>query len=128
MALWIFKCFLSEHGRDVIDEWYRGLSPRAQRKFDTILEYLRDTPHTQWSPHLVFPLADSDGIYEIRFKVRNVLYRPLEFFGPDRGEFTLLIPAREQGNDFVPRNAKALAEERKHIVLMDRRRAHECDF
>jgi hypothetical protein len=128
MVLWVVKCFLSEHGRDVIDEWYCALSASAQRKFDTILEHLRDTPHTQWSTHLVYPLADSDGIFEIRFKIRNVLYRPLGFFGPDRGEFTLLVPAREQGNDFVPRNAKTLAEERKNIVLNDRGRAHECGF
>src|SRR5690349_7024534 len=104
MPLWVFKCFLSENGRDVIDAWYQELAPAAQAKFDTILEHLRDAPHTQWSTHFVYPLTDSDGIYEIRFKIRNVLYRPLGFFGPSRHEFTLLVPAREQGDRFVPRN------------------------
>lgn len=112
----------------MINDWYYELPPGAQRKFDTILEHLRDTPHTQWSPHLVYPLTDSDGIYEIRFKVKNVLYRPLGFFGPKRHEFTLLVPAREQGDCFVPRNAKDLAEERKKVVLEDEGRAHECNF
>ena len=83
----------------------------------------------QWrnSP-FVSQLTDSDGIYEIRFKVRNVLYRPLGFFGPSRHEFTLLIPAREQGDRFVPRNAISLAEERKQIILQNKERACECDF
>jgi hypothetical protein len=128
MPLWTFKCFLSEQGEDVIDAWYAALPPAAQGKFDTILEHLRDTPHTQWNPNLVKSLTDSDGLFELRFKVRNVLYRPLGFFGPDRHEFTFLIPAREQGNTFVPRNAKDRAEERKQVVLRDRRRARECHF
>ena len=128
MPLWTFKCFLSEQGKDVIDEWYAELPPAAQGKFDIILEHLRDTPNTQWNPNLVKPLTNSDGIFEIRFKVRNVLYRPLGFFGPDRYEFTLLMPAREQGNAFVPRHAQDRAEERKNAVLRDRRRARECHF
>jgi hypothetical protein len=128
MALWTFKCFLSEQRRDLIDEWYQELPPAAQAKFDTLLEHLRDTPHAQWNSDIVCRLTDSDGIYEIRFKIRNVLYRPLGFFGPNRHEFTLLVPAREQGNRFVPRNAISLAEDRKRIVLQDKERAHECGF
>jgi hypothetical protein len=128
MNLWIFKGFLSESGRDLFQEWYEQLPERAQAKFDTILSYLRDTPHTQWPTTIVYPLSGTHGIYEIRFKIRNVLYRPLGFFGPNRGEFTFLVPAREHGNTFEPKNATVLAEERKIIVLNDQRRAHECDF
>jgi hypothetical protein len=128
MSLWTFKCFLSEQRRDIIDEGYQGLPSAAQAKFDTILEHLRDTPNGQWNSNIVCALTDSDGIYEIRFKVRNVLYRPLGFFGLNRYEFTLLVPAREQGDRFVPRNAISRAEERKRIVLQNKERACECDF
>jgi hypothetical protein len=128
MALWTFKGFLSENGRDIFKEWYEQLPVGAQAKFDAILEYLRDTPHTQWSTAVVLPLSEAEGIFEIRVKIRNVLYRPLGCFGPDRGEFTLLVPAREHGNRFEPRNAIALAEARRTLVLNDKGRAHECDF
>ncbi len=126
MALWIFKCFLSEAGTDLIDDWYRDLPEAAQSKIDTILEHLRDTPHVQWPTNIVKPVGD--GILEIRFQVRNVLHRPLGFFGPDRGEFTFLTPAREQGNRFVPPNARGIAIERMEIVLMNKGRARECQF
>ena len=128
MALWIFKGFLSESGRDIFQEWYEQLPARAQAKFDTILEYLRDTPHTQWFTIVVLPLSEAEGIFEIRFKIRNVLYRPLGCFGPGRGEFTLLVPAREHGNRFEPTNAIALAETRRILVLKDKGRAGECNF
>ena len=128
MAVWIFKGFLSESGRDLFQEWYEQLPERAQAKFDTILEYLRDTPHTQWSTTVVLPLSEAEGIFEIRFKIRNVLYRPLGCFGPGRGEFTFLVPAREHGNRFEPNNAIALAEARRTLVLKDKGRARECDF
>jgi len=128
MPVWIVKGFFSEYGRDIFQEWYEQLPERAQAKFDAILEYLRDTPHTQWSTAVVLPLSEAEGIFEIRFKIRNVLYRPLGCFGPDRGEFTLLAPAREHGNRFEPKNAVALAETRRIIVLNDKRRACECSF
>jgi len=127
-ALWTFKGFLSENGRDIFQEWYEQLPERAQAKFDTILEYLRDTPQTQWSTTLVLALTETEGIFEIRFKIRNVLYRPLRCFGPGRGEFTLLVPAREHGNAFEPKNAIALAAARRRIVLQEKGRARECHF
>ena len=110
----------------MIDRWYQDLPETAQAKFDTILEHLRDTPHVQWHPNIVKPVGDS--LLEIRFQVRNVLHRPLGCFGPDRGEFTILMPAREQGDRFVPPNAREIAIERTNIVLRNKERARECQF
>jgi hypothetical protein len=130
MPLWVFYCFLSEHSRDVMDVWYNDQAVGVQARFRTILQHLRDTPRSQWNPHLVCPITMElyRGLYEIRFQVRNVLYRPLGFFGPGRGHFTLLMPAREQGNQFIPRNALETARERMRIVMSDRGRICECSF
>jgi hypothetical protein len=131
MTLWVFKSYLTavgEHGRDEIDDWYKALPLNAQARFRTILEQLRDLPQHLWPPTLAKPLAQGQGILEIRFKVRNILHRPLGFFGPDRGEFTFLIGAREQGDEFVPRNALQTAISRKDIVLRDKERAHELQL
>ena len=131
MSLWMFKSFLTavgEHGRDEIDDWYRSLPPNARAKFRTILEHLRDIPHHQWPWEWVKQLrgpAEGHGIFEIRFKVRNIVYRPLGFFGPAHREFTFLIGAREQGDEFVPRNAIQTAITRKDAVLRERGRGHE---
>lgn len=126
MSLWVFKSYLTEsgeHGRDVINDWYNDLPVKAQAKFRVVLEQLRDKP-LPWPQVLSKPLEQ--GISELRFKINKILYRPLGFFGPDNGEFTLVMPAREQGDEFIPRNALQTAIERKSIVQNDKERAHEC--
>ena len=128
MGLWKFKSYLTEsgeHGRDVIDDWYNALPVKAQAKFRTLLEHLRDMP-LPWPLVLSKPLEQ--GISELRFQANKILHRPLGFFGPDTGEFTLVMPAREQGDEFIPRNALQTAIERKNIVLNDKQRAHECNI
>ena len=100
-----------------------NLPVKAQVRFRTVLEHLRDTP-LPWPLVLSKPLEQ--GISELRFTVNRIVYRPLGFFGPGNGEYTLLMPAREQGDEFIPRNALQTAIERKDIVLNDKERAHEC--
>src|SRR5438132_13951361 len=105
MPLWTFKCFLSEGGRDLIDDWYAELPPKAKAKFDNLLEHFRDNPHHKWGNNYLKALVGYDGIFEIRFQIQNVLYRPLGYFGPQRGNFAFLIGALEQGDRFVPPDA-----------------------
>lgn len=128
MSLWTFKCFISESGTDYVGDWYEDLPPKAQAKMDTILEHFRDTPHTEWSSNHFFPLSGHDGIYEIKFTIKNVVYRPLGCFAPSRGEFTFLVGAREHGDAFEPRRAPDTADERRAILLKDKERANECSF
>jgi len=124
----MFKCYVDAGGDDVIDDWYNELPAKAQAKFDTLLEHFRDNPNTKWGSNHFKPLVGYDGIFEIRFQVLNVLYRPLGCFGPQQAEFTFLIGAREQGDRFVPPNALEQAVARKMTIRLDGNRAHECDF
>jgi hypothetical protein len=128
MSLWTFKCFLSEGGRDLIDDWYAELPYKAKAKLDKLIEHFRDNPHHQWGGNYLKALVGYDGILEIRFELLNVVYRPLGYFGPTRRDFTFLVGAREQGDGFVPRGAPDIAIERRAIIELDEDRAHECDF
>ena len=127
MSLWTFKQFV-RGDKKPIKAWYDELPNEAQAKFDVVLEQLRDTPNTDWSASLVKRLTGYRGIYEIRLRVKNVLYRPLGFFGPNPYEFTLLVPAREKGNEFEPKNAPKIAIKRKKLVQENKGFADECDF
>ena len=111
----------------MIDEWFTRLPAGARAKLRTIIQTFRDTPRPQWNPHIIYPIHGDPyrGLYEIKFRGKNVVYRPLGFFGPARHEFTLVMPAREQGNEFIPRNAPDIAVQRINIVLRDHRSAHE---
>lgn len=106
---------------------YMNLPPKAQAKFDTIIEHLRDNPHTNWGGY-ISPLTGHEGIFEIKFMSNRIVYRPLGCFGPDRHDFTLLIGAREHGDAFEPRNAPNIANDRRTVILQNGERAHECDF
>lgn len=127
MSLWAFKCFTSENGRDLIDEWLEALPIKARAKFLIVIEHLRDNPHTAWVP-FVEPLTGYEQIFEIKFRAARQVYRPLGCFGPSRHDFTVLIGAREHGDDFEPRQAPEIAEQRREVILRYQERAHECDF
>lgn len=71
-----------------------------------------------------------DGLMEIRFRYKNVQYRPLAWYGPERREVTIFVGAEERNSVFVPadacrialdRKAKALdpTTNRKHVVSHD---------
>jgi hypothetical protein len=111
-----------------MSDWYAETPPKAQAKFDKILDFLRDNPNNLWPSEWFKPLTGYDGIFEIRYKIRNILYRPLGFFGPNKEEFTFLVPAREQGNILIPRDAPALAVERRKMIERGEAKANECDF
>ena len=126
MGLWIFRCFLSVSGRDLIGEWVHALPQKAQLKLQIILQHLRDSPVDDWVRPFFAPLEQ--GIFEVRFKSRNVLFRLLGFFGPRSGDFTFLVGAREHGDRLEPRNSLETAQQRRQIVLAEDRRSHECTF
>lgn len=128
MPLWTFKCFLSKTGQDLFDLWYGSQVDAAQAKLDVLVEHFRDKPHTKWGGNYFFPLTGYPGIFEIKFRVANVLHRPLGCFGPERMDFTFLIGANEQGDEFVPPTAPQIAVQRMEIIKKDRSRARECDF
>jgi hypothetical protein len=55
----------------------------------------------------------------------NTQYRLLGFRGPDERQFSLLVPAIEQDDEFVPPTAPSIARTRMTIVNADRRRIIE---
>jgi Phage derived protein Gp49-like (DUF891) len=128
MKLWTFKSYLDANGCDVMTEWYDELPPKAQARFDKILEHFRDSVLTDWGSNYFKQLHGSEGIYEVRFTVNNIVYRPLGCFAPFQGEFTFLIGAKEQGDEFIPRTALDTAKKRRTNLLKDLWRANECSF
>ena len=69
-----------------------------------------------------------ESIYEIRFKYKQIQYRPLGFFGPNANDFTFLVPATEQGDKFKPKDAIKMAEERRINILKGLGDADVCTF
>jgi hypothetical protein len=119
---WTFRTFVSGRGEEEVSGWYDAQSPKVQAAFDQRIRTLAQMRLQEWrDPYTKKLKGDGSGLIEIRFFADNVQHRPLGFFGPGRGEFTILICAIEQGDDFVPHDAIAIAQRRKREVLQDAR-------
>ena len=129
MTGWTFLDYIEENGKNPIGAWLADqlqVPKKAKAKIDRILLQLAGTP--LWVRPLTSNLDEFDGIVEIRIRWMNIQYRLLGFRGPDDGQFTLLMPAKEQGDEFIPRNAPQIAMTRMRIVTQDKRRAREHRF
>jgi hypothetical protein len=120
MKIWTFKKFCDEHGVSDIDIWRRKLPAEARAKMDQIISYMEITP-TWEKTRYIRPLVEQyKGILEIKFKVKNIQYRPLGCYAPEK-TFIILFGAEKKSNRFIPSNAPQLAVERREMVRNDMR-------
>ena len=118
MPIWSIRCYLSGDRRNQIKGWYDLQSASVQAHFDSAMSYLVSQPRTAWVRPKATRLSGNNNreLYEIRFKAGNKQIRPLGYFGPHQGEFTILFCALEKGNEFVPKDACEQAEKRRKKV------------
>lgn len=129
MNAWQFFDYLDDRGENPIRDWLRDkreVPVKARAKIQRILLQLAGTP--LWTRPLASNLDDYDQIVEIRVLYMNTQYRLLGFRGPGEGQFTILFPAKEKDDDFVPLNAPRIAQNRMHVVISDRSRICEHRF
>lgn len=122
--MWTFKGFIDENGNNVFDAWYSSeLSIGAQVKVDWLLGELFPTrPFIQWGAKYVKKLTNN--IYEVRFEINRICYRPLGGFIPFRNDFTFLIGVVKDTT--IPQTTIDIAEKRFDIVSKNPERAKEC--
>jgi hypothetical protein len=101
----------------------RFVPVKARAKIQRILLQLAGTP--LWTRPLASNLEGYPGIVEIRIRWMNTQYRLIGFRGPDERQFTILVPAVEQDDEFVPLNSPDIALTRMAAVIADRRRIIE---
>jgi hypothetical protein len=70
--------------------------------------------------------GNRQGLGEVRFKADGVQQRPLGFRGPDPDVFTLLFPAREKNDQFIPKNAIEITLRLRKRVESDKERYNDC--
>ena len=118
--LWTFQTFVSETGRNDVQDEIDGLSDEVLQHFSTPIRHLAVCQSRDWHNPPANPRAKKlhsvRDIYEIRFKARNVQYRPLGFFGPGEGQFTILVWCTKKGEKYNPSRAIDTAKERKTLV------------
>src|SRR5437016_13111800 len=116
MNEWLILDYIDERGINIIQEWLmdkREVPTKARAKIQRILLQLAGTK--LWTRPLASNLDGYPEIVEIRILWMNTQYRLLGFRGPIDREFTILFPAIEQGNQFVPLSAPSIAVNRMQL-------------
>jgi hypothetical protein len=117
-AVWSFRTYVSPRGQQEVPTWYAQQTPRVQAVFDQRLRTLQQMERREWTePYSKILRGECTGLVEIRFYADKVQHRPLGWFGPSAGEFTILLCAREIGDRFDPLNACKIALGRKHEAI-----------
>ena len=128
MNEWTFLDYI-DGDRNVIREWLmdkKQVPVKARAKIQRILLQLTGT--ALWTRPLASNLDDFPGIVEIRVRWMNTQYRLLGYRGPADRQFTLLLPALEKGDQFVPLNAPEIAGRRMVAVETNRSKTDEHRF
>ena len=125
-----FRDYLTETGKNEIDEWLHSLPETTrfdfQQAFRTLEQVLRP------NPRYIAPVkGHGPGLWEVRLKctVEKIQWRPLAFYGPRAREMTLLTVARIRDNKFDPKNVCKTAKQRRGQTEADPiRRTCEHNF
>lgn len=128
--MWTFKCYHDSNGKDVIDEWYQSQDASVRAEMDAVIEYLLNKPRDEWKRPKFDLLKDNKsgkckGLSEIRFKVNNIQYRVLGFFGSERLVYVLVDVGKKTDENFYKSACKNGHVKRKEIQE-NGRRAKEC--
>ena len=122
---WTIRDYLDGRGTNIVREWITSLPHLAQAKVDSRLLILQAAKI--WPPQYVSALTGFKQIYEIRIVCAGVQYRPLGCYGPDKGEFTILLGSVEKGGK-LPKGDCRTAIERRNVILKEKGRTCEHDF
>jgi hypothetical protein len=109
---------------NLVRQWLDTLPPKASAKIDTRLLFMRAI--RLWPEQYVSALVGWPSLVELRVGSSGNQYRPIGFYGPRRGDFTIVLGAIEKGR--LPRRVLEVADENRRIVLADWNRICEHEY
>ena len=116
---WTFYDFLDgRFENNEIRQWLDSLPAKAASKIDVRILFMRTV--RIWPEQYASALVGWPDLVELRVVFAGNQYRPIGFYGPQRGEFTLVLGAIEKGK--LPRRILQLADENRKLAIADRRR------
>ena len=126
MQGWRFHDCLDARGVNLIRQWLDSseVAVKAAAKIDARILYMQS--QTTWPPQYLSALVCWPGLFELRVVSAGIQYRPIGFYGPSRGEFTLLIGTVEKSK--IRNSVLEVADELGKIASKDRTRVREHEF
>lgn len=104
-------------GTNVVQDWLSAQQIRVRAKITTRLNYLDQTPQSEWGlPYTEVLHGDKDGLVAVRSSFGKIAPRLLGYFGPTRNTFTILACCTERGDKYIPLSIGETAFKRKTLV------------
>ena len=122
------KGYAVRDGESVIDEWARSAPAKVLAKFDSRLDFLVSRTIREWEYDYAHQRKGTGGIFEIKFEMGNIAYRPLLCQGPGEAELTVLIFAEEHNDKLRPISADATAQARMKEIFENPKKAIEYEY
>lgn len=107
--------YVDPTGNNLIRQWLDAQPRKVQMRIDALIRNL-EAMERLWEPHVKMLKGPGKGLLELRIKINKIQYRPLGYYGPARGQVTLLLGAIEKGNRFEPKNACQTALNHKSFI------------
>lgn len=109
--------YVSGSDKNLIQSWMDGRTTREKAKLNATLITLREIPQSDWQNYkCAKKLKGQADLWEILAFPENVQLRPIGFFGPGGGAFTLLVGVIKKGGRLQPATALNMAQKRKEDV------------
>lgn len=126
---WTFYDYF-EGGTNCLEAWIASLSmsvkDNVRSKLNSMLIPLQQMPPGKWPEQWISAYKGRDDIYELKFRLKRVQFRPFGCYGPGRYGFTLLGGAIEQG-DMISEGVLTTLEARMRSVTMRTVQEHRYD-
>jgi hypothetical protein len=104
--------------------WYHGQAVAVQARHDVVFKILEAREGNEWrEPHAK---NLGDGLIEVCFH-KSVNHRLLGLFGPDRHEFTVVLPCSHKDKIYKPKAAIKTARERINEIQSGTARVRRCE-
>ena len=120
---WTFLDYVEANGSNQIEAWLESLAVGARKPVRAQLAAILAiaSPQERLQPPRFEPLQGV-GMFKVTFKLNNVQYRILAWYGPGRRQVTLLAGAIEKNDRYRPPNVFDTADRRRAEILSDRKR------
>ena len=113
-------------GRNDAQETYDSGTDELKAGLEVALAYLQVRDRQDWRrphAHKMSKCNEFRDFFEIRFSANNLQQRPIGYFGPKEGDFTILIWATEKGNKLKPEKWCEKANRRRNEIINNKAKA-----
>lgn len=116
---WKFRVYVGATGSAEVQKAIGRFDDAALEAFKSAVRHLAASPRDEWRRPEAAKLTGGDDLFEIRFKANNTQWRPVGFFGPSPGVFTITAICNKKQDVYAPPDAFKTAARRKRQVESD---------